>query len=128
MEQKVKNVLVYRVVDRFGGKGLYWSNYPRNGMRGDSSRQPLPEEDRILMIDLKYKGLGEIGSLHHRYGFKTLDQLKSWLYAQDRSCIRDNFVIRKYVVPENHIAIGNSQVIFDNRVAKRKRKLDLIHI
>lgn len=128
MEQKVKNVLVYRVVDRFIGKGLYWSNYPRNGMRGCSSRQPLPEEDKILMHDLNSKGLGEIGSLHHRYGFKTLDQLKSWLYAQDRSCIRENFVIRKYVVPENHIAIGNTQVIFDNRVAKRKRKLDLIHI
>lgn len=128
MEQKVKNVLVYRVVDRYDGKGLYWSAYPRGGMRGCGSRQPIPQLDDPLMQDLNTKGLGEIGSLHHRYGFKTLDQLKSWLYAQDRSCIRENFVIRKYVVPENRIAIGNSQVIFDNRVAKRKRKLDLIHI
>lgn len=106
-------VLVYRIED-VGGKGMYWCGLwdCAVGERGDTARHPCPEDDSRLWQNYRKRPEGCI--VHFHFGFASIAQLRAWLY-QDEWLERMHElggVLKVYDVDDEHVVLGNAQVMF----------------
>ena len=108
----MRDVVVYRVVD-YGDIGMYRSREPLP-FRYDIWRHPQPDLDDDLVVELSEKQLPDLDSGKLHYGFRSIKQLKVWINRKlDRRIMgQSGFVVKKFMVPSNMVARGETQVVF----------------
>lgn len=97
---------------RLAGVDLYqiMTSY---GWDGDQDRHPSPESDSVLMqsgIPGNTWGLGEIS--HLRFGFASVDQLRSWLYKDEWLLGLHNHGYVLAIIETEEAYIGSTQAVF----------------
>lgn len=105
-------MLVFRIEDA-NGKGMYgggmWDQVV--GPHGEPDRHPCPNEDSRLWGN--YLKRPEVVYDFH-FGFSSIAQLRAWLY-QDEWLERMHElggVLKVYDVDDEHVVLGNAQVMF----------------
>ena len=117
--------LIYRVED-LNGVGLYRCGC---GLRCAEimqyKRHPTPSEDAELSAwwSRNYKTRAE-----YIFGYSTLEQLKSWIYAKKwRVEIKQSGLVCS-VYETNDFIVGATQAVFRNRTAKKIGEIDILDL
>jgi len=107
--------------------GMYCGGYSANTLLDDTaSKHPMPYNDDALMESLE-SDLGIYDQDYHglQFGFRSISQLKRWVYTSKiKKLLKDEgFYVAVLEVP--HVAVGDTQVIFDYTTSTLIEKLDV---
>jgi len=106
---------IYRLEDIQSGQGLYNNKISRNLITFES--QPAPHEDDKL-CDIFSKREQSTYRRGWSFGFKNLEQVKSWLQISDMNELEGSgLCLKKISVPELFVVEGNQQLIFRKEYA-----------
>ena len=112
-------MLVYRVEHKDTHRGPYSGKHIVNSManchNNDFERWPTPYYDGI---SVRY-------SEPHRYGFDSLDKLRSWFYGYLGVLNDRGFIIVVVRIHGNSVKRGEKQVVYDPTKGKIVNKLEL---
>lgn len=105
----VEKTIVYRLEGK-NNTGVYnGSHVSRAGLRSTANmRQPMAWNDSL-----------NYGGTTHRFGFKDVQQLKSWFNAHERRELADVGVkVKIFEVSKNSVRYGGHQLTFNKKRAK----------
>lgn len=105
----MEKVIVYRIVGK-DRKGVYMGN--ATDLAGvdnaSSATKPSPCQDGLR---------DEIEC--HRFGFKSISQLKKWFDADERECLHSvGAHVKVYEVSRGRVQFGGKQLTFNQKKAK----------
>lgn len=121
-------MIVLRIENEFGA-GCYINHGSDKGARAahnfggcpmDDQFHPCPDEDFKLSAqwdDIVRGSHPHISGVQNRFGFASVEQFHRWFYTPEARAIlsREHFAVSVYDVPEQYVAIGGSQVVYDRR-------------
>lgn len=105
-------MLVFRIEDA-NDDGMYgggmWDKAV--GARADTKRHPCPQDDSRLWWN--YLKRPEVVRDFH-FGFSSISQLRAWLYKDEwlERMHELGGVLKVYDVDDEHVVLGNAQVMF----------------
>lgn len=115
-------MIVYRVEDPKSGKGIFSSGIANKARitTTTSSKNPEPEDDGINIYTLP----------NHRFGFKSISQLKSWFGKTnlDKLSLTNAKIVVYNVYSKEDVQIGKKQLIFNIKKAKKQKILEISNI
>ena len=105
-------MIVYRV-ENADGRGPYVGNPVPEMDDAANDRQPMAWQDGLS----EWWNDGKANA--YRYGFRTLEQIKSWFLPDQLTILaRHGFRVTEYEVPQSHVLSGKKQVVFNPEQAK----------
>lgn len=118
-------MLFYRV-EWPDGEGLYRKGAAGLGQElSDFERHPLPEEDPAL-VDYYDSAMGQ-GHAYFRFAFKSLDQLKYWIYRTEwRQYLHKQGLRVAVIEADGHY--GDTQAMYEHNTRVDIEFLDLIEV
>ena len=108
-------MLIYRIENK-RGQGPYCSKHKDQYLRcwlcdrhSDIEKHPSPDEDGIY----EWKRV-------HKCGFSSLRKLKAWFNKEELKALYEaKFDIVRYEVDKKDVLVGQKQVMFNRRKARR---------
>ena len=118
--------IVYRVetVDGIGmyGCGVNCVNFEMD----DDRRHPLPKDDAELSVFWERLSSDDRDGI--RFGFSSIDQLKSWIYKKSwrKEIAKSGLIVSVYRA--RFVRVGATQAVFKLKTAKKIGTVDILNL
>ena len=120
-------MLIYRIENETGD-GVYYIGHDsiHDIIPLTKMRHPIAADDSKLCRALKINEYESRYITSDRFGFKNLDQLKSWFYSDEVRWFIDSQDFAVSVYESETVFVGDTQVIFDYPAAKLIEKFSIL--